>query len=130
MISVTITTPRGKIIEEECSFVLVRGSDGERGYLTDHTPVMMNIEEGYVRLDYSDKSTFVAISSGVMDLNKNKMTIIGQMASTGEVLEEAKENLEKLILEIKEENKRKMIDFVQAENELVKSIKKMKAGSL
>lgn len=130
MISVTITTPRGKIIEEECSFVLVRGSDGERGYLTDHTPAMMNIEEGYVRLDFSDKSTFVAISSGVMDLNKNKMTIIGQMASTGEVLEEAKENLEKLILEIKEENKRKMIDFVQAENELVKSIKKMKAGSL
>ena len=77
MINVQITTPRGRIINEECKFVLVRGSDGERGYLPNHTPVMMNIENGYVRLDGMIDTTFVAINSAVMDLKNNKMTIIG-----------------------------------------------------
>ena len=78
MINVQVTTPRGRIINEDCKFVLVRGSDGERGYLPNHTPVMMNIENGYVRLDGMLDSTFVAINSAVMDLKNNKMTIIGE----------------------------------------------------
>lgn len=130
MIHVQITTPRGKIINEECKFVLVRGSDGERGYLPNHTPVMMNIENGYVRLDGMIDTTFVAINSAVMDLKNNKMTIIGELASTGSTKEEAILNLDKLIQEIKEENKRKMVDFVNLEKELAKTIKEMKAGSL
>lgn len=130
MINVQITTPRGRIINEECKFVLVRGSDGERGYLPNHTPVMMNIENGYVRLDGMLDSTFVAINSAVMDLKNNNMTIIGELAATGSSKEEAFENLNKLILKIKEENSKKMVDFVNLEKELAKTIKEMKAGNL
>lgn len=130
MIKVVVITPRGTIADYECSFVLARGSDGDRGYLPSHSPVIMNIPDGYVRLDHDDTSTFVYINYGIMDLKNDVMSIVCQMAASGNTLEDAKNNLDKLVEHIRKENSRKMVDFVQAENELAKSIKKMQASKL
>lgn len=126
MIKVNVATPRGEIVNEETDFIVARTDTGEMGFLENHTPVIARISKGYIK--YNDK--FVAINGGVIDVNNNVINIVCQYASEAETLEGAQKNIEDFQNHQLKESKRKMVDFAQAEKELVKNIKKVGASNL
>lgn len=129
MIKVEIVTAKG-YSTYDCTFVLARGSDGDRGYLPSHSPVVMTIPEGYLRLDHDSIHTFVYIKSGILDLKNDIMTITSEISFEANTLEEAKAEYVLNKQQTIKENKRKNVDFVMNENELIKTIKKIRAGKI
>ena len=126
MIKIYVVTPHGEIVNEETTFLVAKTDTGEMGFLENHTPLIARISQGYIK--YNDR--YVAIKGGVIDVNNNVVNIVCQYASKANSLEEAQKNIEDFQNKQIKESKRKMVDFAQAEKELVKNIKKAGASKL
>lgn len=126
MIKINVVTPNGEIANDDTNFVVARLDTGEMGFLENHTPVIARISDGYVR--YNEK--YIAVIGGVIDVNNNVITVVCQQATVGASLEEAKEIMALNKKKHLNENKRKMVDFAEAEKELIKNIKKAGASKI
>ena len=126
MIKINVVTPHGEVVNEETDFLVARTDTGEIGFLENHTPLIARISKGYIR--YNNK--YVAINSGVIDVNNNVINIVCQYASAADTIDEAQKDIEDFQNQKLRESKRKMVDFAQAEKELVKNIKKVGASNL
>ncbi len=126
MIKINIVTPRGEVVNDETDFLVVRSDTGEMGFLPNHTPIIARITKGFIR--YNQK--YVAVNGGVIDINNNIANIVCQYASISDSSEKAQQLIEDFQKEQIKENKRKMVDFAQAEKELVKNIKNVGASKL
>lgn len=129
MIKIQIATPKGELVNKEVDSIVVSGDTGQLGILTNRIPVITKITKGYIKINESQES-YVAIINGVLDFKDNVATVIAQTAAVGETAEEAFKEIERNFEEIKRSNKQKTIDFVEAEKELVKNIKEIKAAHL
>lgn len=123
MLNVSIVTPNGVVLEDEFYSVVAQGDNGQIGILPNHVPIMMKISKGFVRLRKDDHVVYVSIYNGVLEQSKNKVTILAQDGHTGATYEEAEEKRLARLKSRDDENKRLLVDFVGAENELIKSIK-------
>lgn len=130
MIKVIVATPTGEKINEDVEYLALKSDDGSRGFLTNHTPLIAKITKGFIRFSREEKMVFVGILGGVFDINDNVATVVAQYAEVGTNYEETMEKMERLQKEKLVENKRKMVDFVEAEKELAKSIKAIKASEI
>ena len=126
MIKISVVTPNGEVANDETNFVVARLDTGEMGFLENHTPIIARISDGFVR--YNEK--YIAVVGGVIDVNDNVITVVCQSATEGSSLEEAKDLMKKNRAKLLNENKRKMVDFAEAEKELIKNIKKAQASKL
>ena len=124
MIKINVVTPHGEIVNEETDFLVARTDTGEMGFLINHTPIIARITNGFIR--YNKK--YAAIKGGVIDLNDNIANIVCQYASVADDLETAIQKIEDFQKHQLNESKRKMVDFAQAEKELVKNIKQAGAS--
>lgn len=124
-ISVIIVTPNDPKIVSETDYVAIKLDEGEMGFLINHTPLIGKISNGFVR--FNDKC--VAVENGVVDFNNNVMTVICQNAQLGDNYQDALEKLNLKKEENLKESKRKLVDFTQAERDLVKSLKEAKLGN-
>lgn len=128
MIKINVVTPRGKLFEEEATTIIVRNIDGEQAIMRDHTPVVIAINPGYVRLIRDDETLFVTIIGGFLEFSNNIVTVVAQEAEVGRDHENALKHLEDLRKKRLDENKRKNIDFTKAERELKEQIKSINAS--
>ena len=126
MIKLNVSSPNGEIVNVETDFVVARTDTGEMGFLENHAPVIARISDGFVR--YNNK--YIAISGGIIDVNNNVITVVCQYAMEGDNLEDSQSKLKDYLEKQLKESKRKMVDFAQAEKELVKNIKKAGASKL
>ena len=126
MIKLNVSSPNGEIANVETDFVVARTDTGEMGFLENHAPVIARISDGFVR--YNNK--YIAISGGIIDVNNNVITVVCQYAMEGDSLEDSQSKLKDYLEKQLKESKRKMVDFAQAEKELVKNIKKAGASKL
>lgn len=126
MIKISVVTPNGEIVNDNSNFVVARTDTGEMGFLKDHTPIIARISNGYVR--YNEK--VVCIVGGIIDVNDNNIIVVCQSATVGATLDEATALMEENRKKRLNENKRKMVDFAEAEKELIKSIKEAKASRI
>lgn len=126
MIKINVVTPHGEVVNEETDFLVARTDTGEMGFLENHTPIIARISKGYIR--YNNK--YVAINGGVIDVNSNVINIVCQYANVAKTLEEAQKNIAEFQNQKIKESKRKLVDFAQAEKELVKNIKKVGASNI
>lgn len=128
MIKINVVTPDGKLFEEEVSIIIVRNEDGEQAILQDHTPVVIAINPGYVRLIKDEETLFVTIVGGFIEFSNNVVTVVAQEAEIGKDHENALKHLTDLRKRRLDENRRRNIDFTKAERELRKQIKNIHAG--
>jgi len=126
MIKLNVSSPNGEITNIETDFVVARTDTGEIGFLENHAPLIARISDGFIR--YNNR--YVAIKGGIIDVNNNNITVVCQNAMEADTLENAKNMLNEYLERQLKESKRKMVDFAQAEKELVKNIKKAGASKL
>lgn len=124
-ISVSIVTPNDPKIVSETDYVVVKLDEGEMGFLINHTPLIGKSSKGFVRFN----NKCVAIENAIIDFNNNTMTVICQNAELGNDYQDALNKLDLKKAENLKESKRKLVDFTQAERDLVKSLKEAKLGN-
>ncbi len=128
MIKINVVTPEGKMFEEEATIIIVRNIDGEQAIMQDHTPVVIAINPGYVRLIKDNETLYVTIVGGFLEFSNNIVNVVCQEAEIGKDHENALKHLYNLRKQRLDENKRKNIDFTKAERELKEQIKNIHAS--
>jgi F-type H+-transporting ATPase subunit epsilon len=77
MFNLTIVTPEKIFYEDDISSVIVPGSEGYLGTLTDHAPLITAIIPGKVTLkNKSDEGIEMAVSFGFFEISNNKATLL------------------------------------------------------
>ena len=74
-----IITPDKKVFEGEVKLVQVPGSKGSFQILRNHAPIISTLEPGDVKIiDEEDKTSFISISGGVIEVKNNKIIILAE----------------------------------------------------
>lgn len=127
---VDIKSVFGDHLHQEVIYVVVKYQDGEIAILKDHIPILLSIEEGYIRLQTEADVSICYILQGFLEFSNNTLTIAAYDISTAKTLEEAKQTLlaDKKVREqiAKEEN----VDFSKLERDLYNHLKQAKAGKV
>ncbi len=86
-----IVTPEAKLCSSEVDSVLVPGVEGEFQMLNNHAPIVSSLVKGTVKIygsleieeayknkftDGKDKGKWLAINSGTIEMNDNKVIIL------------------------------------------------------
>ena len=78
-----IVTPDEKIYTGEIEAVKVPGSKGEFEVLENHAAIVSTLTNGTVRVtEKGNNKQFYTISSGVIEVLKNKVVILAESATT------------------------------------------------
>ena len=80
MLRLEIVTPEKKIYSDDVDSVVVPGSEGELGILTDHAPLMTMLEPGELRIVKGGEELRLAIGSGFVEVGNNKVAVLTDMA--------------------------------------------------
>ncbi len=74
-----IITPDKKVFDGEVKLVQVPGSKGSFQILKNHAPIISTLEKGDIKIiDGQDKTSFVTISGGVIEVKNNKILILAE----------------------------------------------------
>ncbi len=77
MYNLTIVTPEKIFYEGKVSSLIVPGSEGYLGVLTDHAPLITALVPGKVTvIDSSQKEILMAVSFGFFEVSGNKATLL------------------------------------------------------
>ena len=128
---ISVVTPRGELYNEEVDYVVVTSEmNGEFAIMKDHIPIISTIDIGYVKMVIGETEIFSVVINGIVEHQNNVVNVIAQEAQVGMNKVSAMEHLNEVRQQRIEENKRRSVDFFQAEQELKKGVKKAKAGQL
>ena len=129
MIKVIVATPRGELYNKDVESIVISGDTGQLGVLANRIPLLTKITKGFVKVNENEVK-YVGIVNGVVDFKDNVATVIAQHAAIGSSEEEAHQKIIDNLDQINKSNKQKNVDFVEAEKELIKNIKEMKAAHI
>jgi F-type H+-transporting ATPase subunit epsilon len=125
----TVITPSGVLYNEEVDHIVVSSkNNGDFAILKDHAPIISTIDVGYLKMVKGNDHVFTVIINGVLEQQENFITVIAQEAHVGLEKDSAMEHLNKVREERLDENRRRTMDFLKAEKELKKNIKKAQAS--
>lgn len=124
-INAKVLTPSGVILHGDYEHFVASGDEGQVGVYFNHIPIILKISQGFVKLVDGDENTYVVVSNGVLDFNKNTMRLIAQNVQIGTSLETTKKEMHLLLKERLKESKQQMVDFVGAEKELARTIQEV-----
>lgn len=130
MIRVIVVNPRGILFDHSVERILAETSQGQMVILAKHIPIVASIPEGFLKTTNLGIENYFAISGGILENNNDVVTVISQEAAEGKSLEEAKENLQMIRKQQKDENQRKLMDFTEMEKELANNLKMIKASQV
>jgi F-type H+-transporting ATPase subunit epsilon len=128
MIDIKVVTPEGQLFSESADIIVVRNSSGEQAILQDHTPIVVTINPGYVRLYRNNETFYVTIIGGFLEFSNNVATVVAQEAEIGSNHENALKHLDDYRKKRLEENRQRTIDFTKAERDLREHIKNINAS--
>lgn len=75
MIKVKILTPNGPYKETSASIINAVSEDGQRGILSNHMPIVMNLKISRLEMAEEKRETY-AIAGGVLYFKNNECTIL------------------------------------------------------
>lgn len=130
MIKIVVATPKGEIYNQDVESIVVSGDAGQLGILANRLPLLTKITNGYVKVNENTDYKYIGIVNGVIDFKDNIATVIAQNAAIADSVEEAHNLIKEKLNLINKANKQKNVDFVDAEKELLKNIKEMKAAHI
>lgn len=117
-----IVTPDRKFIEEEVEMVIVRGVEGDIGILKGHNPFVTPLGIGRIKIKNNGEFREAAISSGYVEITKDKTTIITDTAEWPDEIDVERAEASKKRAEERLGNKKSEIDLLRAEIALKKAL--------
>ncbi len=97
-IDCSILTPEKTLYEGSVGFAVVQAHNGEMGFLYNHAPLVSELGIGEIRLRDENKTDYLVIEGGIVEIRQNKMIILAENAYTKDELNTAE--IEKRLKEI------------------------------
>ena len=88
-IKLEIVTPEAKIFSENVDMVTLTGIEGEMGILPDHMPLMTQLVAGEIIVRKNDKTIFLAVGDGFVQVTGDRVAILTDMAINADNIDEA-----------------------------------------
>lgn len=125
-VKVSVVTPDGPVYESNVEMVSVKAQSGELGILPGHIPLVAPLQISAVRLKNGNKTEYVAVSGGLLEVRPDQVTILAQSAEVSDSIDidravKAKERAEQRLREQKQDN----VDFKRAELALQRAINRI-----
>lgn len=83
-----IVTPEEEVLNEEVDQVNVSTTSGEIGILPNHASLMAKLLPGELKIKKSGKISYFAIGDGFLQVEKNSLTIMTDLAENAEEIDE------------------------------------------
>lgn len=129
----TVVSIESQIFSGTVQKIQVAGTEGEMGIFPGHTPLLTSIKPGVLRIVklYSDEE-FIYISGGLLEVQKNIVTILADTAIRAEELDEKKAEAAKYEAEkrIKDLRYNDNVDYIAIALEISKAIAKLRLVEL
>lgn len=127
-----IVTPEKIMYQGEVDEIYVTTADGEIGILPHHVNLFTKLVPGELKLKISGKEQYMAITSGFLEVNKNKVTILADYAVHAEEIEiekamEARKRAEEILK--KKESQITEQEFASAEAAFKQAIAELKVAN-
>jgi F-type H+-transporting ATPase subunit epsilon len=126
--NIKITTPEGVVYDKEADSATLPTETGEITVLQNHIPLVGVLVPGEIVIKSAGNEEYLSVSTGFIEVRKNRLTILADTAESVEsLLEEeilkAKERAEKLLQE-----KRAVVDvsFAEAAAALERELARLK----
>ena len=85
-----IITAEREVYSDDVDVLVAPGSEGELGILPHHAPLMTALKPGEIRVRKDGEEVFMAVSSGVLEVMDNKVTILADTAERSDEIDEAR----------------------------------------
>ncbi|MBP9718270.1 ATP synthase F1 subunit epsilon [Candidatus Gracilibacteria bacterium] len=85
-----IVTPERIVFEDTVDAVVLPTTQGEITVLPHHIPLVSLLQAGIVRIKKGDEEIPLAVSSGVIEVNKKEIVVLADSADRADELEEEK----------------------------------------
>ena len=73
----TVSTPDGNLLDEDVTFLLVRGAEGDLAILPGHIPFVTVLKPGVCRVEWDDDTERVAhAENGILTVSPDKVTLL------------------------------------------------------
>ena len=118
-IHVDVVSAEEFIFSGEAKFVALPGEAGELGIYPRHTPLIICVKAGLVRIEKADgMEEFVFVAGGILEVQPNCVTVMSDTAIRGKDLDEEKANEAKAAAQEALANAKSEIDMAKATSEL------------
>ncbi len=85
-----IITAERVVYSDQVSIVVAPGIEGELGILPHHAPLLTTLQPGEIRVvKEGEEDTFIAVSSGFLEVMANKVVILTDTAERADEIDEA-----------------------------------------
>jgi len=85
-----IVTPESKVYSEDVDMVTLPGIEGEMGIFPMHVPLMTQLVSGVVGVRKGGQDFFLAVGEGFVEITGERVSILTDMATKEEDIDEAK----------------------------------------
>jgi len=86
----SIITPNGKVFDGQVESIVATGMDGSLGVLAGHTPLVVALKNGPLKVKTPTAEKFYAVSKGILEVGRqNHVFILSDYATEKDTLEEA-----------------------------------------
>lgn len=124
-----IITPDGIIFQEQVNEVRVPTPEGQITILPHHVPLYSKLGDGEAIIIQNGKETLMAVLGGIIEVEKEKTSIVSDYAIKAESIQIAKAEEAKMRAEEAIKNKEENENFIMEAKDLRKSILELKVGS-
>jgi F-type H+-transporting ATPase subunit epsilon len=127
-----VVTPDRKFFTEEVQMVIIKTPDGEIGILKDHTPMVVAVAIGPIRIQKDGEWLEAVISEGFMEIKQDKTVILVDTAEWPNEIdinraraakERAEERLQRQLSQVEYTRSRAALAKAMARLKVSKSIK-------
>ena len=124
-----VVTPDRKVYEEDVRMVSVRGVAGSLGILPNHIPLVTPLRIAPVKVRKADDTVeWLAVHGGFMEVRKDKVVILAEMAEKGSDIDVLRARAAKERAEARLRAKQENIDFRRAELALQRALARLQAA--
>lgn len=127
-LTLKLITPERVVLDEQVDQVVVRAVDGEMAILPDHEPMLTALAIDIVRYTSDREEQTAAVMGGVMEVNRNEVTILADLAELDVEVDEARAHQRKARAEAEKTQKADKLDVYLSEMAISKSIARLKAA--
>lgn len=123
-----IITPDGIIYSDQVDEIVIPTDKGEIAVLPNHVPLYSRLGEGEARIIKGGKEKYLAILGGILEVGKNKVSVLSDYAVPAENIVVARAQEAKKRAELAQNEKQSETDFQISNMELRKSILELKVA--
>lgn len=124
-LQVSIVTPDGPVFDGEVEMISTKAESGELGILPGHIPMVAPLQIGAVRLNIGNKTEYVAVNGGFLEVQQEKVTILAQTAELADHIDIARAEKAKKRAESLLQGNQDAVDFKRAELALKRAMNRI-----